>query len=278
MSVPVPARGPALRGGSVKIAVLGLGNMGGAIVKGLRAAYAGDVEIVGFDVNASLTAALGIAPGNPADWCSVGFDAVIIAVKPQYLAEGLAPFVSKTAPAPLFLSIVAGATLSRLAGLLPAGSRICRTMPNTPALIGKGATAYALSAECSGDDAELAEKILASLGTAVKVPEKQLDAVTGLSGSGPAYVYLFIESLIEAGVTAGLPYDVARELAVQTVIGSAEMVKQTGEAPAVLKSRVMSPAGTTVRGLWALEQGGFKAAVIDAVCAAAERAEELGRA
>ena len=261
----------------MKIAVLGLGNMGGAIVKGLRTAYGSEVDICGFDVDAARAEALGIPAVDPAGWCTASVDAIIVAVKPQYLAESLTVFSLVRNPSPLFISVVAGATIARLSELLPAGSRICRTMPNTPALIGQGATGWSLSVNATDLDSVRAQKILVALGSAVRVPETQLDAVTGLSGSGPAYVYLFIEALIEAGVTAGLPYDTARVLAVQTVQGSAALVRESGEVPAVLKSQVMSPGGTTARGLWELEKGGFKASVINAVNAAADRARELGK-
>jgi pyrroline-5-carboxylate reductase len=150
-------------------------------------------------------------------------------------------------------------------------------MPNTPALIGEAMSALTLNSQCDDNDAQIAEEILSACGKVVIVPEKLMNAVTGLSGSGPAYVYLFIEALIEGGVAAGLPYAIARECAVQTVIGAARMVEQTEENAASLKAKVMSPGGTTVRGLMALEKNKFKYSVIQAVTDAAARAEELGR-
>jgi pyrroline-5-carboxylate reductase len=147
-------------------------------------------------------------------------------------------------------------------------------MPNTPALIGAGITAIA-SEGASPEDLERAEVVLGAVGDVVRVPEDLLDAVTGLSGSGPAYVYLFIEALCEAGVREGLPEDVAQELAVQTVLGAASMVSETGDDPALLRERVTSPGGTTVAGLAALEQGGLRAALLAAVGAATARSKEL---
>jgi pyrroline-5-carboxylate reductase len=160
--------------------------------------------------------------------------------------------------------------------MLGAQARIVRVMPNTPSLIGEGFSAYALNERCTGHDEEATRHILAACGKAQGVPEKLMDAVTGLSGSGPAYVYLFVEALIEAGVTAGLPLQVAREAAVQTLLGAGHMIRETGEDPAVLKRRVMSPGGTTVEGLRALEHAGLRSAVIEAVRAAAVRSAELG--
>jgi pyrroline-5-carboxylate reductase len=168
-------------------------------------------------------------------------------------------------------------TISGLEGFLSSSAKICRVMPNTPALIGEGISAFAMNKQCNEDDGQLAEEILSACGKVVRVPEKLMNAVTGLSGSGPAYVYLFIEALIEGGVAAGLPYALAKECAVQTVIGAGRMVEQSDENPAALKSRVMSPGGTTVRGLLALEENKFKYAVIKAVTDAASRAEELGK-
>jgi pyrroline-5-carboxylate reductase len=144
-------------------------------------------------------------------------------------------------------------------------------MPNTPAMIGEGMSAYSLSGGCSGDDAKTVEYIFSACGKAINVPENLMDAVTGLSGSGPAFVYSFIEALAEGGVSAGLSYQMAMDAAVQTVIGAAKMVQGTSEHPSVLRSRVMSPGGTTVAGLQALERCAFKSAVMGAVAAAAAR-------
>ena len=267
----------------MKVAILGCGNMGKAVMAGLLNKYS-DSSIIAYDKN---DAALTNLPDEvvvlaPEEWFEQENipEAVVIAVKPQDVEEAVMPFSSRletdSAPA-LWISLAAGVTLSALEGYLSSSAKICRVMPNTPALIGEGISAMALNDRCDEDDGQLAEEILSACGKVVRVPEKLMNAITGLSGSGPAYVYLFIEALIEGGVAAGLPYALARECAVQTVIGAGRMVEQSGENAATLKSRVMSPGGTTVKGLMALEENNFKYAVIKAVIDAAARAEELGR-
>jgi pyrroline-5-carboxylate reductase len=152
---------------------------------------------------------------------------------------------------------------------------VIRVMPNTPCLIGRGASGFSLGLHATKADAAVVEQLLSTVGIAMEVPEKLLDAVTGLSGSGPAYVYLMIEALSDGGVRAGLPRDLATKLAAQTVLGSAEMVLSTGQHPGALKDAVTSPGGTTIAGLHALEQNGVRGALMDAVLAATERAREL---
>jgi len=263
----------------MKIAIVGTGNMGRALITGLLSSHPKQ-SIIAYDKSAAALKRLpkNIAVISPDRWTEAKNrpDVAIIAVKPQDVADSLSRVQDSANFKPLWISIAAGVTLTELRSLLGASARICRVMPNTPALIGQGMSAYSLNDKCSGRDAKTVEAILSSCGRAIAVPEKLMNAVTGLSGSGPAYVYLFIEALIEGGVTAGLPLAAARELAIQTVVGSALLAQQSPESPAELKSRVMSPAGTTARGLMALEEGGFKYAVIKAVTSAAARAEELG--
>ena len=174
------------------------------------------------------------------------------------------------------LSIAAGVTLDDLDTWLDPVVAL-RAMPNTPALVGAAASAVAPGRRAGPDDVDWAKSILSAVGTVVELPESALDAVTGLSGSGPAYVFLVAEALIDAGVLAGLSRPVARDLAVQTLLGSARLLAETGEEPSVLRAAVTSPGGTTAAGLRALETAGVRSALLDAVMAATERAREMGR-
>jgi pyrroline-5-carboxylate reductase len=202
---------------------------------------------------------------------------LVLAVKPQMIPALLTEIHPVLLPNQLFISIAAGITLAQLAEGLGEPTRIVRVMPNTPALVGMSATAFSVNARTTVEDVALVTKLFQAIGIAFPVAEKLLDAVTGLSGSGPAYVYVMIEALADGGVRAGLPRDVAQQLAAQTVLGSAQMVLTTGRHPGALKDAVASPGGTTIAGLHALEQAGFRGAVMDAVLAAAQRAEELGK-
>ena len=202
-------------------------------------------------------------------------DVLFVATKPQQAATALAPLAGTVANK-LVVSIAAGVTLATLAGWLK-GARLIRVMPNTPCLVGLSASAYALGPTATEDDARIVESLLTSVGIALRVDEKLLDAVTGLSGSGPAFVYVIIEALSDAGVRMGLPRDVATTLAAQTVRGAAAMVLETGDHPAVLKDRVASPGGTTIAGLAALEAAGLRGALVAAVEAATKRSVELGQ-
>jgi pyrroline-5-carboxylate reductase len=204
-------------------------------------------------------------------------DVVLLAVKPQKMTEVLADIREDIRAEALVVSIAAGVTLPRLAAGLPPRQRIVRVMPNTPALIGQGASAYSLGDYASAADGELVAKLLSAVGAAFEVPETMLDAVTGLSGSGPAFVYSMIEALARGGVAAGLPAELASELAARTESGAAQMVLVTGETPAVLRDRVTSPGGTTLAGLAVLQERGFDEAVAAAVSAAAKRSAELGQ-
>jgi pyrroline-5-carboxylate reductase len=265
----------------MNIGILGTGNMGKALIGGMLKAYGVDVHLVAFDLKKEAMKSLDtkVLIAGLDTWAKKGLDAVVIAVKPADMEQALSEcrrIIGKKAKGPLWISIAAGKSIGWIAKRLSPSSRIVRVMPNTPALIGEGISAYAMNENCGNSDAEKVEYVLKACGKTVQVPEKLLDAVTGLSGSGPAYVYLFIEALIDGGVTAGLPYHVARELALQTVIGAASMIEQEGENPAVLRSRVMSPGGTTASGLNALEKNAFRHAVIEAVVAATKRSSELG--
>ena len=200
---------------------------------------------------------------------------VFLAVKPQQMTQVLADLQEIIRPDHLIVSIAAGVSLKTMAAGLGQNVRLIRVMPNTPALVGCGASAFSRGPHATGDDAAVVQKLLSNVGLAVEVPEKLLDAVTGLSGSGPAYVYQIIEALSDGGVRMGLPRDTATKLAAQTVLGAAQMVLKTGQHPGSLKDAVTSPGGTTIAGLHELERGGLRGILMDAVEAATERAREL---
>lgn len=203
---------------------------------------------------------------------------LVLAVKPTSAQAVLAELAPTMGPQHLLISICAGVPLARLASGLPDGVRLIRVMPNTPSLVGEGASGYALGPTATEEDARLAERLLGAVGTAYRLDERLLDAVTGLAGSGPAFVYLLIEALSDGGVRMGLPRPVAAALAAQTLRGAATMVLQTGEHPAVLRERVTSPGGTTAAGLAALEQCAVRSAMMRAVESATQRSIELGNA
>lgn len=204
-------------------------------------------------------------------------DVLILAVKPQTLPALLDEIRHVVAGKHLIVSIAAGIPLARLADGLLGNYRLVRVMPNTPCLLGASASGFAAGPGAKSDDVALVQKLFNAVGTAFALPEPLLDAVTGLSGSGPAFVYVMIEALADGGVRMGLPRDVATELAAQTVYGAARMVLETHQHPGVLKDAVTSPGGTTIAGLHALERGGFRAAIMDAVEAATRRSTELGK-
>jgi pyrroline-5-carboxylate reductase len=203
-------------------------------------------------------------------------DVMFLAVKPQNMAAVMSGLPTDASRGKLLVSIAAGVTLAKLEAGLATG-RVIRVMPNTPALIGQGASAYALGSAATAGDGQLVGQLLSAVGHAHQVEEKLLDAVTGLSGSGPAFVYLVIEALTDGGVRMGLPRDIAAALAAQTVRGAGAMVVETGQHPAVLRDQVTSPGGTTIAGLAALEDRGLRAALIAAVEAATHRSQELGK-
>lgn len=202
-------------------------------------------------------------------------DVIFLATKPQHIGEALSQIQASTG-GKLVISIAAGVNLKTLAATL-ADARLVRVMPNTPCLIGQSASGYCLGPRATAGDAQLVGHLLGAVGRAFAVDEKLLDAVTGLSGSGPAFVYVMIEALADGGVRMGLPREVALALAAQTVRGAAQMVLETGDHPAVLKDRVASPGGTTIAGLQALETGGLRGTLIAAVEAATRRSIELGQ-
>jgi pyrroline-5-carboxylate reductase len=208
----------------------------------------------------------------------LGFAQILmLAVKPDQVAGVLAEIRNHFLPQHLLMSIAAGIPLSKLESALGENPRVIRVMPNTPALVGASATAFALGKGALAQDGELAHRLFAAVGVAFQVKESLLDAVTGLSGSGPAYVYLIIEALSDGGVAAGLPREVATKLAAQTVFGGAKMVLETGLHPGALKDLVASPGGTTIEGLHELEKGGLRGTLLTAVRAASEKSRRLGQ-
>lgn len=201
---------------------------------------------------------------------------IFLAVKPQHINPVLADIQPHVGPDKLVVSIAAGVRISQLAAGLKDEVRLVRVMPNTPCLVGQGASAYCLGPHVIGSDKALVDRLLSTVGLAYCLDEKLLDAVTGLSGSGPGFICSVIEALSDGGVRMGLPHDVASALAAQTVRGTGKLVMMTGEPPAVVKDRVASPGGTTIAGLKALEEHGLRAALMAAVQAATDRSVELG--
>lgn len=202
---------------------------------------------------------------------------ILLAVKPQIFELVAKDFRdARCETPPLVISILAGIPLSTLESVMP-GWPVVRSMPNTPATVGAGMSAISLGANASTEHAETAKALFSAVGEVVQVPESMLDAVTGLSGSGPGYIAIVIEALADGGVVAGLPRAIANQLAVQTVLGTAELVKQSSMHPAELKDRVTSPGGTTIAGIARLEEAGLRSALIEAVQTASARSRELGK-
>jgi len=265
-----------------RIGLIGAGQMATALARGfIKAGLTAADRILAADVDdlarQRFTEATA-APTTPDNAMVVDrCDLIFLAVKPQHIAGVAAGLRGKIGTQRLVVSIAAGIRLASLAKWFGQELRIVRVMPNTPCLVGQGVCAYSLGERATPEDGVLVERLLASLGSAWQVEEKLLDAVTGLAGSGPAFVYVIVEALSDAGVRVGLPRTMAAAMAAQTVRGAAEMVLATGEHPAVLKDRVASPGGTTIAGLQALESGGIRAALMAAVEAAARRSVELGK-
>ncbi|QDU64393.1 Pyrroline-5-carboxylate reductase [Planctomycetes bacterium Pan216] len=262
------------------VGFLGAGQMAQALARGFLAKdLVGVDQLLAGDPSPASRSAFTDATGARAidDNLEVVREAeiLVLAVKPQYLASAVESVRSVITENHLVLSIAAGVPLARLEELLGNDRRIVRIMPNTACLVGASASGYCLNATASDEDAATVGQLLESVGVAFRLPESLLDAVTGLSGSGPAYVYLLIEALADGGVRMGLPRDVALSLAAQTVRGAATMVQETGTHPGQLKDAVASPGGTTIEGLATLEAHGFRSALIEAVTAATERSREL---
>lgn len=262
---------------------IGAGRMASALVRGMiRAGVASPNQIRAADpleaCREDLARATGVETVASNRAVVEQSDVVVLAVKPQSMSEALGELKPVVGSNHLIISIAAGVAIETMRRALGDDRRIVRVMPNTPALLGEGASAFAMGPNTTQEDEAVVRALLDSVGRSVRVPESQLDAVTGLSGSGPAFVYLMIEALSDGGVRAGLPRDVATTLAAQTVLGGARMVLETGMHPGALKDQVASPGGTTIAGLHALERAGVRGALIDAVEAAARRSAELAAA
>jgi len=267
------------------IGFLGAGKMATALAKGIvRAGLVRPSRIIASDIFPGARKAFAKEIGGRVTASNVEVfkkaSIIILAVKPHQTEEVFASVRDVVTRQHLIISIVAGLkttapVFSEVFGPKPA-FRFIRAMPNTPALVGEGAAAFCLGINAKAADGKLAAKILGGVGMAVEVPERLLDAVTGLSGSGPAYIFETIEALSDGGVHAGLPRDLSTQLAAQTVLGAAKLVLETGEHPGKLKDMVASPGGTTIEGLRVLEEHAVRAAFINAVCAAAERSRQLG--
>jgi pyrroline-5-carboxylate reductase len=268
---------------NLRVGFIGAGKMASALANGLITAkfvqpdnlYASDV------LEASLNAFVELTNGNAVSSNQDVVDksdVVILAVKPHQVEQVAAEIASRVTPERLVISIAAGVKLETYESQLGSDARIVRAMPNTPSLVSCGAAAFSRGGASTVEDGQLVQSMLATVGVAYEVPEHLLDAVTGLSGSGPAFVYQFIEALSDGGVRVGLPRDIATSLAAQTVMGAAKMVLETGQHPGVLKDMVTSPGGTTIAGIHELENGALRGTVMNAVTAATDKARELGSA
>lgn len=267
----------------MKLAIIGLGNMGEAILSGIlnqdlvqpENITAADKKFADpeYKLSDKFSQITTTADNKLA---AAEADYIILAVKPQIInlvLEG----IKEEAAAKVIISIAAGVKTTLLAQYFGSRAKIVRVMPNTPALVAEGMSALYYTPAVEADEKAFVDKIFNSLGKTAEVKEEEMDAVTGLSGSGPAFVYLFIEALSDAGVLKGLDRQTALKLAAQTVKGGAEMVLSSDKHPAELKDMVCSPAGTTIAGVAELEENSFRSSVIKAVKAAAERSEELGK-
>ncbi|WP_298436521.1 pyrroline-5-carboxylate reductase [Geobacter sp.] len=264
-----------------KLGFIGGGNMAEAIIKGLLAGRVPAADILVAEPVAprreELRSRYGVDARAENTDVVTASDAVILAVKPQLFRGVIAGMGSGSLDGKLLISIMAGVTAAAIEEACDGPVRVIRVMPNTPALVLHGASALSRGTHATDEDLFFARGIFDLVGTSCVVEEKLMDAVTGLSGSGPAYVFTFIEALSDAGVKNGLPRDVAARLAAQTVLGAAKLVMESGEHPAILREKVTSPGGTTIAGLASLEQNGFRGMVIGAVDAATTRSAELGR-
>ena len=262
------------------ITFLGAGNMAEALLRGLLRAGMPNARVTATVKRAERKAQLeqehqvSVLYDNAA--AARGADTVVLCAKPQAMRALVNQIASSITPHKLVISIAAGVPIAALERAFPKGARVVRAMPNTPCLVGAGATAIARGEHATDADLALAAKLFEAVGITATVEEALIDAATGLSGSGPAYIFLIIEALSDAGVKVGLSRQISTRLAAQTVLGSARLLIETGQHPGHLKDQVTSPGGTAIAGLHTLEAGGLRTTLIDAVEAATRRARELG--
>lgn len=272
----------------LRVGFVGAGAMAEALIRGLIKSGAAPRQIIASDVQAArlkyIKSQYGVKTVANNQTIYESSDVVVLAVKPQNLGEVLVELAGLTQPLtdngktlPLIVSIAAGISIKFVEDSLPVPFPVIRAMPNTPSVVGQGATAISPGSCARHEHETQCRSIFEAVGIVVTVPEVQMDAVTGLSGSGPAYGYVIIEALADAGVRVGLPRAVALGLAAQTLAGAARMVLETGQHPGVLKDQVTSPGGTTISGLQVMERGGIRGILIDTVVAATDRSKELKR-
>jgi pyrroline-5-carboxylate reductase len=265
-----------------KIGVVGAGKIGAAIMRGIvRAGLAGKDQVMASDVSEPLRDGVAKeldiqATADNGVLCDFA-DIIMLAVKPQIVDPVAKEIAMKLGSKKLLVSVAAGVPIARIEANLEKGARVVRVMPNITCVVGAGAAGFAGGSHATADDLEKVGAILNSFGVGIPVEEKYLDAVTGLSGSGPAYVLLFMEALADGGVQVGLAREVALRLAIQTVYGAAKMALESNKHLGELKDEVTSPGGTTIAGLYAMEQKGFHGIVMDAVVNATRRSQELGK-
>ena len=263
------------------IGFVGGGQMAEAMIRGILASglvKADKITVAEPTANRCelLQGEYGVACTTDPETLRASSSVIVLAIKPQLVPQVLEAYQPHVGDQHLLISIMAGVPLASLAGLLGQSRRLIRVMPNTPALVLAAATAFSPNENAGAQDRAIAQALFSAVGNCAEVPESLLDAVTGLSGSGPGYVFTFIEAMIDGGVLAGIPRPVAEQLVLQTVYGSAKLALETGEHPAVLKGRVTSPGGTTIAGIQALEDGALRGVVMGAVEAATRRSRELG--
>lgn len=279
---PAPASAPGMVLADKKVAIIGVGNMGLALMRGMIDSGAVPPSCITVhnrrpERTQHIVEQYGVKGAQSNLACVEGADIVLVAVKPQIFGKVLAE-IRDAVDGALVISVAAGITCDRIETELGGNVRVVRAMPNTPSVIKEGATAVCPGAHATEHDLEQAVAVLEPISQVLVVDEAHMDAVTGLSGSGPAYVMLIIEAFSDAGVRVGLSREIAQALAVQTIRGSARLLQETNDHPGRLRDQVTSPGGTAIAGLHALEEGGLRTTIMNAVEAASRRAKELGEA